>query len=186
MTHGDETPGGVLRLLEAVHFAADQHRDHRRKGKIGAPYINHPIQVAQQLAQAGFHDDVDLLVAALLHDVIEDTETTPEDLASHFGAEVTSIVMEVTDDKELAEQERKLVVISTMAAKSRQAQLLKLSDLIANTRDVIDHPPNWNRERKHRYFDWAENVVEQLKGVHPPLEDEFQQILVRARDQLKR
>ncbi len=181
MSHESASGTDIARLLAAVHFAADQHRDHRRKGSIAAPYINHPIQVAQQLAAAGCQGDVDLLMAAVLHDVIEDTETTPAQLEERFGKSVTSIVLEVTDDKDLPEQERKLVTVSTVAAKSRQAQLLKLSDLTANTRDVVEHPPNWSRERKVRYFDWAENVVNQLRGMHPELEDQFDEVLQRGR-----
>ena len=184
----DESSRGadIARLLSAVHFAADQHRDHRRKGSIAAPYINHPIQVAQQLAEAGCQDDVELLMAAVLHDVIEDTETTPAQLAGRFGKAVTDIVLEVTDDKDLPEQERKLIAVSTAAAKSRQAQLLKLSDLTANTRDVVEHPPNWSRERKVRYFDWAENVVNQLRGLHPALEEQFDEVLRRGRKSVER
>ena len=173
-----------VRLLEAMYFAAEQHRDHRRKGQTAAPYINHPILVATQLARAGFGADEELLMAALLHDVIEDTETTRAELAQKFGETVAGVVMEVSDDKSLPEQERKLVAVSTIAAKSRRAQLLKLSDLIANISDVIHHPPNWNGGRKHRYFDWAENVVRQISGVHPPLEVEFMHLLEDGRKQV--
>jgi len=172
------------RLLEAIYFAAEQHRDHRRKGQTAAPYINHPILVATQLARAGFGGDEELLIAAVLHDVIEDTETTPAELAHKFGETVTGVVLEVSDDKSLPEQERKLLAVSTIAAKSRRAQLLKLSDLIANISDVIHQPPNWNAGRKHRYFDWAENVLRQLAGVHPPLETRLTQLLAEGRRQV--
>ncbi|MBI3992495.1 MAG: bifunctional (p)ppGpp synthetase/guanosine-3',5'-bis(diphosphate) 3'-pyrophosphohydrolase [Candidatus Lambdaproteobacteria bacterium] len=174
----------TARLLEAIYFAAEQHRDHRRKGQTAAPYINHPILVATQLARAGFGDDEELLMAAVLHDVIEDTETTRAELARKFGEAVAGVVMEVSDDKSLPEQERKLMAVSTIAAKSGRAQLLKLSDLIANIRDVIHQPPNWNAGRKHRYFDWAENVVRQIRGVHPALEAELAQLLEEGRRQV--
>ena len=180
----DGPKGGVTQLLRAIHFAAEQHRDHRRKGKTGAPYINHPITVAEQLSRAGEQDNIDLLMAAVLHDVIEDTETTQEEMEALFGKSVTAIVMEVTDDKSLDEKERKRLVVQQIAGKSREARLLKLSDMIANIYDVIHHPPNWSRDRKHRYFDWCEQVAREIEGIHPALERQFRILIGDGRRKL--
>ena len=168
-------------LLRAVRFAAEKHRDHRRKGEIAAPYINHPIAVAVQLAEGGFEGETKLLMAAVLHDVIEDTQTTAGELRSLFGQQVAAIVMEVTDDKSLDEKARKRHVVETIARKSREARLLKLSDLIANVYDVIHHPPNWSRDRKHRYLDWSERVVAAIRGIDAGLESKFDQLLIEGR-----
>jgi guanosine-3',5'-bis(diphosphate) 3'-pyrophosphohydrolase len=172
---------GVSDLLRAIHFAAEKHRDHRRKGTVAAPYINHPIAVAEQLAAAGFQDDTGLLMAAVLHDVVEDTDTTKEELARDFGARVAAIVMEVTDDKSLRRSERRERVVRTIAGKSREARLLKLSDLIANVHDVIHHPPHWTDEQKRDYLAWGEDVAGAISGTHAGLEARLAKLLQHAR-----
>lgn len=176
--------GEMTRLLRAVRFAAERHRDHRRKGLVAAPYINHPIAVAEQLAGAGLEGDTELLMAAVLHDVLEDTETAPEELEEMFGKRVARIVMEVTDDPSLETRERKRETVSTIAAKSREAQLVKLSDLIANAHDVIHYPPDWSDKRKIGYFDWCEEIVRRIEGLHPPLERRFAQLVAEGRGRL--
>src|SRR5579871_5119268 len=88
-------------LLTALHFAAIKHRDQRRKGHDQAPYINHPIEVAELLARVAGITDVVVLQCAVLHDTIEDTQTTAQEIEEQFGAEVRSVVLEVTDDKSL-------------------------------------------------------------------------------------
>lgn len=176
--------GDTTALLHAVRFAAEMHRDHRRKGRIAAPYINHPIAVAEQLAEAGLEANIELLVAAVLHDVVEDTETSFEEVEQRFGARVASIVREVTDDKSLAEAERKDHTVRHIAGKSEEAQLLKLSDLIANVYDVIHHPPDWSNNRKCRYFDWGEQVANAVRGVHPELEKRLGELLAEGRRSL--
>lgn len=178
------TAEAMPRLFEAVRFAAEKHRDDRRKGDIAAPYINHPIMVAEQLAAVGLGDDVELLMAALLHDVIEDTDATPEELRVRFGERVCSIVLEVSDDKDLRRDERKEQVVRHIASKSEEAQLVKLSDVIANTYDIIHHPPPWKRERKEDYLNWAERVVNRLRGAHGELESLFDGLLAEAREAL--
>ena len=168
-------------LLRAIHFAAERHRDDRRKGAVAAPYINHPIAVAEQLAAAGFADDMALLMAAVLHDVVEDTETTPAELATAFGPRVAEIVREVSDDKSLPRRERRARVVQHIAATSREARLVKLSDLVANVHDVIHVPPHWTDEQKTEYLDWAEAVVRGLAGTHAALERRFAGLLAEAR-----
>ncbi len=171
-------------LLRALHFAAEKHRDHRRKGQTAAPYINHPITVAEQLAAEGLADDTELLMAAVLHDVVEDTDTTEEELRDSFGTRVTRIVMEVTDDMSLKRQERKQRVVEHIAGKSREARLLKMSDLIANIFDLIHHPPHWDDERKRDYLDWAEEVMERIRGTHQGLEARFDSMVSQCRGTL--
>jgi len=177
---------GTPLLLRAMRFAAEHHRDHRRKGTIAAPYINHPIAVAEQLARAGLHEDIELLAAALLHDLVEDAGVTRAELEREFGPRVAAIVLEVTDDTALRSTERKRIVVETIAGKSREARLVKLSDLVANVADVVQHPPHWSRERTETYLDWAEAVVDRLRGVNGELERAFDEGLARARRQAAR
>ncbi len=172
---------GVSELLHAIRFAAEKHRDDRRKGAVAAPYINHPIAVAEQLAAAGFAEDTGLLMAAVLHDVVEDTETSHAELATAFGPHIAGIVREVTDDKSLPRRERRARVVQGIAGHSREARLVKLSDLIANVDDVIHVPPHWTDEQKTEYLDWAEAVVDGLTGTHAGLERRFAELLAEAR-----
>jgi guanosine-3',5'-bis(diphosphate) 3'-pyrophosphohydrolase len=161
---------GVHRLLEAIHFAADQHRAQHRKGPAAIPYINHPIVVVEQLAAHGFGGDLDLLMAAVLHDVIEDTDATFEEVSRRFGPRVAAIVQEVSDDKSLEKEVRKRLVVETARHKSREARLIKLSDLAANVHDIVHHPPPWSLERKLNYLLWAEQVAASVAGTHAGLE----------------
>jgi GTP diphosphokinase / guanosine-3',5'-bis(diphosphate) 3'-diphosphatase len=158
------------RLMHAIRFAAEHHRDDRRKGATAAPYINHPIIVAEQLAAHGLGEDVELLMAAVLHDVIEDTDATFEELNSAFGQRVAEVVQEVSDDKTLEKEARRKVVVDTIAHKSLAARLVKLSDLIANVHDIVHHPPQWSQERKLNYLRWAGRIAEQVTGTHAGLE----------------
>jgi len=158
------------RLLGAVRFAAEQHRDDRRKGETAAPYINHPITVAEQLAAHDLGADVELLMAAVLHDVIEDTDATYDGVRHRFGARVADMVQEVSDDKTLEKDARRRLAVDTIAHKSREARLIKLSDMIANVHDVIHHPPQWTLERKLNYVRWAERMAAAIAGTHASLE----------------
>ncbi len=162
------------RLLSAIAFAAHKHRDQRRKDLVASPYINHPIGLANVLANEASVEDERVLIAAVLHDTIEDTETTEQELIREFGKEVADIVMEVTDDKTLAKAERKQRQIEHAATLSQQAKLVKLADKICNLRDITNSPPaNWSLERKREYFEWAKAVVDGMRGVQPALEHIF-------------
>jgi guanosine-3',5'-bis(diphosphate) 3'-pyrophosphohydrolase len=168
-----KTADGVSRVLSAATFAAERHRDQRRKGKDASPYINHPLALASLLAERGVRDPT-VLMAALLHDTVEDTATTFEDIERAFGAEVAGIVREVTDDKRLSKAERKRLQIEHAAHLSCPAMLVKLADKICNLRDVVVSPPaDWTQQRKREYFDWAKAVVDRMRGVHPELEALF-------------
>ncbi len=176
-----ETSGSPLgAFLKAVAFAADKHRNQRRKGADASPYINHPIAVANLLANEGGIADATVLCAAVLHDTIEDTETTADELAALFGAEVTSVVREVSDDKSLEKHVRKQRQIEHAPHLSTEAKLVKLADKICNVRDILASPPaDWSVERKQDYFDWAAKVVAGVRGVHPGLEAVFDGLLAR-------
>ena len=166
--------GSMPALIGALSFAADKHRNQRRKDEEASPYINHPIMLAKILAVEGGVEDGLVLSAAVLHDTIEDTETSYEELAAQFGREIADVVLEVTDDKALPKAERKRLQIEHAPHLSRAAKLVKLADKIANVRDVADHPPSeWPIERRREYFDWAKRVVDGLRGTHERLEAAF-------------
>jgi GTP diphosphokinase / guanosine-3',5'-bis(diphosphate) 3'-diphosphatase len=165
---------GMKTLLFAIAFAADKHRMQRRKDPDASPYINHPIALANVLANEGAVEDVVVLAAAVLHDTIEDTETTAPELLAAFGAEIAGVVVEVTDDKTLSKQTRKQAQIDHAADLSHRAKLVKLADKICNVRDVASSPPaDWPLERRQDYFDWAKKVVDRMRGAHPELEQLF-------------
>jgi guanosine-3',5'-bis(diphosphate) 3'-pyrophosphohydrolase len=160
-------------VLRAAAFAADKHRKGKRKDEEATPYINHPLQLAYILVQADIEDPV-VLAAALLHDTLEDTETTLEELQIVFGYEIAGIVAECSDDKALNKLERKQAQVDRAAHISRRAKLVKLADKIANVNDLNDAPPaGWSLERKREYFDWAKRVVDQMRGTHEALEARF-------------
>jgi len=168
---------GLPLILKALEFASFKHRDQRRKDKDASPYINHPIQLAHVLCHEGGITDDTVLAAAILHDTLEDTQTTPEELRELFGEKIASIVAEVTDDKALPKSDRKRLQIEHAAGISREAKLVKLADKICNVRDVADHPPaKWDLARRREYFDWAKAVVDRLKGTHPVLERRFEEV----------
>jgi len=161
-------------IIRAAAFAANKHSKQRRKDADASPYINHPLGLARVLAEEGSVTDAATLCAALLHDTIEDTETTPEELEREFGPEIRALVMEVTDDKSLPGPARKLMQIDHAAHISEKAKRVKLADKICNLRDVASTPPtHWPIERRREYFDWAKSVIDRLRGVDPKLESVF-------------
>ncbi len=157
---------GIALLLRALAFAAHKHRDQRRKDAEASPYINHPIALAEVLAREGGVGDIEVLAAALLHDTIEDTDTTEDELRKAFGDRIAGIVAEVTDDTTLPKAERKRAQIDHAAALSGGARLVKLADKICNLRDVADRPPaQWELARRQEYFEWARQVIDGLRGA---------------------
>jgi GTP diphosphokinase / guanosine-3',5'-bis(diphosphate) 3'-diphosphatase len=163
-------------LLAAVMFAAERHRNQRRKDAEASPYINHPIALAHLLATTGGVADVHVLRAAILHDTVEDTETTETELRERFGDTVAGIVMEVTDDKVLPKQRRKELQVEHAPHKSRGAALVKLADKTCNLRDIAAAPPaDWSLSRRQAYFDWAKRVVDALPQVSEPLRQAFEE-----------
>jgi len=176
------SPTGLV--LAAARFAAEKHRDQRRKDKDASPYINHPLQVAHTLFESGV-EDPEVLAGALLHDTVEDTDTTLDELRDRFGPRIASLVAEVTDDKSLPKARRKELQVAHAAAASPGAQQIKIADKISNIRDITGSPPaEWDRERKAGYLDWAVRVVEGCRGVNPTLERVFDHAVSRARAEL--
>jgi guanosine-3',5'-bis(diphosphate) 3'-pyrophosphohydrolase len=163
-------------LRRCTGFAAWKHDGQFRKGAISQPYIHHPIEVAAILVEVGGITDLDILQAALLHDTIEDTETTARELNSHFGERISGIVVEVSDDKTLEKAERKALQIKHAPLISAQAQVLKLADKIANVRDIgISPPVGWSTDRQMDYFQWSETVVNGLRDCNDTLAAWFDQ-----------
>jgi guanosine-3',5'-bis(diphosphate) 3'-pyrophosphohydrolase len=157
-------------LLKALAFASHKHSDQRRKDAKASPYINHPIGLADVLVNEGGVTDVNVICGALLHDTIEDTDTTYNELVENFGVAIADIVMEVSDDKSLTKSERKKLQIDHAPHKSDEAKLVKLADKICNLRDIINSPPaDWSTERKQDYFDWAKQVVDGVRGTSAKL-----------------
>lgn len=161
-------------LLKAIAFAAEKHRHQRRKDPEASPYINHPIDLANVLVQEGGVRDITVLIAAILHDTLEDTQTTPDELATLFGGQVRNIVMEVTDNKKLKKRKRKELQVKHGPHLTRRARLVKLADKICNLRDVAVNPPaRWPLKRQIEYFDWAKSVIDGLRGTHARMEALF-------------
>ncbi|KAG8440620.1 hypothetical protein GDO86_006389 [Hymenochirus boettgeri] len=164
-------------VLEAANFAAEKHKRQRRKDIEKTPYINHPLGVARILSFEGGITDTAVLQAALLHDTVEDTNTTFSELELHFGQEVCKIVEEVTDDKTLPKEERKRKQIEHAPHCSNKAKLVKLADKLYNLRDLISSmPEGWTEQRVQEYFQWASEVVRGLRGTNPVLEAKLDQL----------
>lgn len=163
--------------LQALEFAARKHRDQRRKDAGASPYINHPIALANVLHAEGGIDDPVVLAAALLHDTIEDTETTWDELRGEFGDEIADIVLELTDTKWIGMKTRKRLQVQRAPGSSKRAKLVELADKICNLRDILASPPRgWSNERKQEYFDWAKEVVDRVRGTNAKLERRFDEI----------
>jgi guanosine-3',5'-bis(diphosphate) 3'-pyrophosphohydrolase len=176
------TPQDIVLTVRAADFAARRHADQRRKGAAREPYVNHVAEVAALLADATEGRDSVLVAAGYLHDTLEDTETTYEDLVDLFGPEVAEVVAEVTDDKSLPKAERKRRQVETAAHKSVRARLLKIADKTSNLRALTASPPaDWDLQRVAEYAEWAAQVVAHCRGLNRPLEQAFDAALTEAR-----
>jgi GTP diphosphokinase / guanosine-3',5'-bis(diphosphate) 3'-diphosphatase len=174
-------------IFSALKFSADKHAKQRRKGPEDTPYINHPIEVAEILINVAAVSDTNTLVAALLHDTIEDTDTRQDELESLFGSSVLALVMECTDDKSLPKAERKRLQVEHAPHKSPQAKLIKIADKISNVRDIVKGPPvDWSLDRIREYLDWSERVVSGLRGENSELDELYDTSLKSARKRLER
>lgn len=172
-------------LLHAARFAAEKHTGHFRKGSRREPYINHPIEVANLVANAGLVDDEDILAAALLHDTVEDCGVTAEELTDKFGETVCGYVLEVTDNKDLPKHLRKQLQIEHAPHLSYGAKIIKLADKISNVRDVIASPAEgWDKQRRVEYVEWAVSVVAGLRGANDQLDELFDEVVAMANDRL--
>lgn len=176
----------AVSLLSALRFAADKHRLQRRKDSEATPYINHPIAVADALARIGGVSDVATLQAAILHDTLEDTQTTAQELDEQFGQEVRLLVQEVTDQKNLPQAERKRLQVEHAPTLSPAAKRIKVADKTCNLKDITSKQPmNWSLQRKRDYLDWAEKVVAGCRGCNESLENHFDAVLNEKRLMLK-
>ena len=164
---------GILKIMRAAEFAAVKHAKQKRAGENAEPYVNHLLEVASLVADAT-DGNTDAVVAALLHDVVEDQDVTNEELAARFGASVASIVAEVTDDKNLEKGERKRRQVESAPRKSETASVIKLADKTANLRAIANSPPRWSAERKREYVAWARSVVAGLPEKPKRLLMEFE------------
>src|SRR5260370_5050887 len=170
----------VQHVLEAARFAAEKHAQQKRKGAAAEPYVNHLLEVAHLVSTVLAEPDDNLIVAALLHDVIEDAGVTAAELIERFGEDVAALVLEVTDDKSLPKSERKRLQVLNAPKKSARAQRIKLADKISNLRSMLSSPPaGWDLRRRREYADWAKRVVEGLAAPDPVLNAEFDRTLQR-------
>jgi len=175
--NNQQNPAAIQRILAAAQFAAEKHAQQRRKGAAQEPYINHLIEVARLIADSSDQLDPELIMAGLLHDTVEDTGVTKEEIAHKFGPDVASLVAEVTDDKTLPKETRKALQVKNAPKKSLRGQTLKLADKISNLRSILHSPPaDWNHERRRQYFDWAKQVVDGLPSPNPKLKAEFDRV----------
>jgi guanosine-3',5'-bis(diphosphate) 3'-pyrophosphohydrolase len=174
----------ILKLLTAVDFAADKHKFQRRKGQNEMiPYINHPLQIARLIAEHYGTQNTDLLVAAILHDIIEDTETTPEEIEEKFGSHVKDIVLEVSDDKNLNKADRKRLQVENSPRISGEGKIIKLADKICNVKDITAFPPKgWDNERIIEYIRWSRSVINGVKGVNKKMEEIFERVSNEAEE----
>jgi len=164
----------IVAVARALDFAARKHSSQRRKGEADEPYVNHLAEVARLVAEATEGKDTVAVLAAVLHDAIEDTPTTREELEREFGREVAAIVAEVTDDKGLPKAERKRLQVESAPGKSLRAKLVKIADKTSNLRSIVRSPPvGWDLERQREYFDWSARVVAGCRGTNALLERWF-------------
>jgi (p)ppGpp synthase/HD superfamily hydrolase len=172
--------GEIILLARAWRVAAERHVDQRRKGERAEPYVNHLAEVADLVAEATNGNDPNLVVAAVLHDTIEDTGLTYAELQSQFGTDVADLVAEVTDDKQLPSTERKKLQVEHAGHISARAKVLKLADKTSNLRSIANSPPpDWSGDRKQQYLKWAREVVAELRGVNVWLEGQFDEAAKR-------
>src|SRR4051794_12212180 len=173
----------IVLIARAWNFSAERHAKQKRKGDAEEPYVNHLAEVAELVATATEGRDANLVAAAVLHDTVEDTATLPSELASLFNPDVADLVAEVTDDKQLAKEERKRRQVELASTKTDRAKILKLADKTSNLRSLAKSPPSdWSEQRRRDYLDWASNVTRGLRGVNPWLEARFDE----AAEQLAR
>lgn len=165
-------------FVKACQFASEKHKTQKRKNKEGTPYINHPLEVANYISEVGKVYDTVPLVAAVLHDTVEDTDATYEELVSVFGKEIADVVMELSDDKSLPKLTRKKLQAEHAKSISHSAKLVKICDKISNVKSTVLEPPmnssiSWSKEMCVGYGIWSRAVVDNMRGTNLALELEF-------------
>ena len=174
---------GILLVTRAAEFAARRHVGQTRKGAAREPYVNHLAEVASLLAATAEEPDAHLVAAGWLHDTVEDTGTSGEEIEQLFGRRVAELVAEVTDDKSLPKAERKRLQVERAPHKSPGARALKIADKISNLHSLVASPPDdWGAERVANYIDWAKEVVAGCRGVNAALDALFDRAVAEARE----
>ena len=160
-------------LVRAIKFASEKHQFQKRKREHPIPYINHPIATVEILTECGVVNR-NVLAAAALHDTLEDTNTSKEELEREFGKEITSIVQEVTDDKKLDKVTRKKLQLEHARTISKEAKLVKLADKYSN---CMDPPPSiWSKEEYEGYNIWSYAIFLQAKGINSLLDSKLENL----------
>jgi guanosine-3',5'-bis(diphosphate) 3'-pyrophosphohydrolase len=175
----------LSQYIDAILFATKKHQGQTRKDRNHSPYITHPIAVVLVIVEIGKITEPNIIISAILHDTIEDTNTTPKELSQNFGNEVLKIVLEVTDDKSLPKEERKRLQVKHAPDLSYAARIVKWGDKLVNCRDILTNPPeDWPIERRQNYIQWAADVLAQIRDTNPLLEAEFDQMVEEAENEL--
>jgi guanosine-3',5'-bis(diphosphate) 3'-pyrophosphohydrolase len=181
MTH----PIKLDEIFEATIFAAWKHQGQVRKDERASPYITHPLAVAREIFTTGQVYDQHILNAAILHDTIEDTDTSPEEIREYFGEEVLAMVLEVSDDKSVDKMCRKQRQVINAPRLSYPARIIKLADKLVNCRDILHTPPEkWKLKRRQEYIQWAADVIVQIRDTNKNLEDAFDELIIEAQARL--
>lgn len=171
-------------FFEALCLAADRHKYQRRSGFDQLPYLNHLIKVTDAIIRIGGEEDPDIILAALLHDIIEDTEMTEEELSRRFNGRTARIVRELSDDMNLPRPVRKRLQVEKAPDLSPEARKIRIADKASNIRDILDFPVDWPLEKKQYYVTNAVEVVDRIRGANPPLEKWFDEVVEEARKKL--
>lgn len=158
--------------MQALDFAAERHSAQRRKGPDAAPYVNHLIEVATLVANVGQVDDVEVLIAAVLHDVLEDTPTSADEVTERFGARVCRFVQALSDDKSLPRKRRREITLEELPEMEELVKVIKLADLSSNIKLL---PPNWSEDRKLEYLEWSERAATICSSACQALSDFYWQ-----------
>jgi ribosome-associated translation inhibitor RaiA len=168
----------ITKIYDAIDFATDKHRLQTRKNKEKTPYIAHPLGVAYNVIHFGEVKECAVIIGALLHDTVEDTQTTFDEIEKTFEKEVASLVREMTDDKKLASNERKRLQVIEASKKSKGATQIHLADKLYNVVDLLQNPPEgWSRTRIERYYQWVQSVIDRLPQANNKLKDATQKVI---------
>ncbi|MCB0587630.1 MAG: bifunctional (p)ppGpp synthetase/guanosine-3',5'-bis(diphosphate) 3'-pyrophosphohydrolase [Phaeodactylibacter sp.] len=175
----------LAKVMDAAVYAAMKHQYQRRAGYDKLPYMNHLLKVTEALIRIGGERDEALLLAAVLHDVLEDTDATHEELARHFGREAADIVLELTDDMSIPYMERKWLQVEKARQLSEKARKIRIVDKATNIRDILSYPLDWPLEKKENYLDNSIQVVSRIRGANPRLDAWFDETAAWARQRLE-
>jgi (p)ppGpp synthase/HD superfamily hydrolase len=175
----------IKEIFFALSFAAYKHRNQKRKGINPIPYINHPIKVAEMLIGKIENPGLEMMQAALLHDTVEDTNTSLDEICNNFGSKVAEIVGELTDNMDLPYAARKRLQIEKGPGLCYEARCIKIADKLCNIADILYSRVGWLKTRKIKYIEWSIEVIDKIRGTNKALEDEFDELIIEAEKILK-